>query len=116
MKKINRGQIWDVNLDPTLGAEIKKKRPCVVVNSNHVGQLPLKIVVPITEWRPIFERHLWLVKIRPTKRNGLTKTSAADAFQVKSLSIKRFVKHRGVLAAHKLADIAAAIAIVIEIP
>ncbi len=45
---MKRGEVWQVNLDPTVGAEIKKKRPCVIVNKNTLGKLPLKIMVPIT--------------------------------------------------------------------
>ncbi len=37
-----RGEIWLINLDPTIGAEIKKTRPAVVVNSDYIGKLPLK--------------------------------------------------------------------------
>ena len=29
---MNRGEIWLVSLDPTVGSEIKKSRPCVVVS------------------------------------------------------------------------------------
>ena len=46
-----RGEIWRVNLDPTIGAEIKKIRPVIVISSDAVGKLPLKLVVPITEWK-----------------------------------------------------------------
>jgi len=34
-----------------MGAEIKKTRPAIIVNDNALGKLPLKIVVPITEWK-----------------------------------------------------------------
>ena len=40
-----------MNLDPTIGAEIKKIRPVIVISSDAVGKLPLKLVVPITEWK-----------------------------------------------------------------
>jgi mRNA interferase MazF len=36
-----------VNLDPTIGAEIKKTRPAVVISSDAVGKLPIKLIVPI---------------------------------------------------------------------
>ncbi len=29
---MKRGEVWQANLDPTVGAEIKKNRPCVIVN------------------------------------------------------------------------------------
>jgi len=44
-------EIWVVNLDPTIGAEIKKRRPCVIVNDDTVGVLPLKIIAPITDYK-----------------------------------------------------------------
>jgi len=37
-----RGEVWLVNLDPTVGAEIRKTRPAVVVSSDAVGILPVK--------------------------------------------------------------------------
>lgn len=114
-KNILRGQIWDVNLNPTTGAEIQKIRPCVVVSSNDIGQLPLKVIVPITGWKHTFEQYPWLVKLKPNKLNGLAKLSAADCFQVRSLSIDRFVKQRGVLSKKEVDDIVAAIGIVIQI-
>lgn len=48
---MNRGEVWLVNLDPTIGREINKIRPAVIVNNNAVGILPLKIIVPITDWK-----------------------------------------------------------------
>ena len=46
-----RGEIWLINLDPTVGSEIRKTRPAVIVNDDSVGALPLKVIVPITEWK-----------------------------------------------------------------
>ena len=115
MTKISRGQVWTVNLDPQVGAEMKKARPCVVVSSDQVGALPLKIVVPITKWQEAFQGCSWMVKIDPSQSNGLSDPSAADAFQVKSLSLERFVNLRGVLTSDQVDDIVAAVAIVIEV-
>jgi mRNA interferase MazF len=49
MKNIKRGQVWEIDLTPTKGAEMEKVRPCVVVSSDTLGVLPLRLVVPITE-------------------------------------------------------------------
>ena len=35
---MKRGEIWLVNLDPTLGSEIKKTRPCVIVSPPELNQ------------------------------------------------------------------------------
>lgn len=113
---ITRGEVWEVNFDPAKDAEIKKTRPCVVVSSDMVGNLPLKVVVPLTEWDDKYESTVWLVKIEPDQSNGLVKLSAADTFQVKSVSIYRFVKELGSLTSDQMADIAAAIGLVVEVP
>ena len=39
---MRRGEVWLINLDPTIGAEIRKTRPAVIVNDDAVGILPLK--------------------------------------------------------------------------
>ena len=89
---MHRGEIWLINLDPTLGAEIRKSRPAVIVNVDEIGVLPLRVIIPITTWKEHNSKAPWLVKIEPGKENGLDKPSAADAFQIRSLSIKRFVR------------------------
>lgn len=40
-----RGEIWWVSLDPTLGAEIRKTRPCLVVTTNIVNEHRRTVVV-----------------------------------------------------------------------
>ena len=46
---VKRGEIYWVKLDPTLGKEINKTRPCVVISNNRQNDYsPLIIVVPIT--------------------------------------------------------------------
>jgi len=45
-----RGDIYWVNLDPTIGAEIKKTRPCVIISPDSANRGgPLIIVAPITK-------------------------------------------------------------------
>ena len=51
MLNIRRGEIWSVTLDPTVGAEVRKTRPVIVVSSDAVGVLPIKLVAPLTEWK-----------------------------------------------------------------
>ena len=46
---MKRGEIWVVNLDPTVGSEIKKPRPCVIVSPVEMhGPLRTVIVAPMT--------------------------------------------------------------------
>jgi mRNA interferase MazF len=92
---MRRGEVWLINLDPTIGAEIRKTRPAVIVNDDAVGILPLKVIVPITDWKDRYEIAPWMVRFDPDRQNGLSKISAADAFQVRSLSQERFVRKLG---------------------
>ncbi len=92
---MQRGEIWLINLDPTIGAEIKKTRPAVIVNDDAIGRLPLRVIVPITDWKDRYALAPWMVKIESDKENGLEKTSAIDAFQVRSVAQERFVSRIG---------------------
>ena len=102
-----------VDFDPPTGAEMAKTRPAVVINEDAIGKLPLRIVVPITEWDAKYSGYPWLVHLSASKSNGLTKESGADAFQVKSVSETRFKKRVGSLTADEVEEIAAAIALCI---
>lgn len=38
-------------LDPSIGAKIRKTRPCVILNDDSRGVLPLKLVAPVTDYK-----------------------------------------------------------------
>lgn len=113
--KPRRGEIWTVDFDPTKGAEIQKQRPAVVISSDSIGKLPLKLVVPITAWNPSFEANVWHVRLSPRAQNGLTKPSAADALQVRSVSVGRFSDCRGRITQQEVEEITQALAAVVEL-
>jgi mRNA interferase MazF len=47
--EINQYQIFLVNLDPTIGSEIKKTRPCVVISPNEMNKyLRTVVIAPMT--------------------------------------------------------------------
>ena len=111
-----RGQVWDIRFDPSVGAEMQKVRPAVVISEDSIGRLPLRIVVPITDWKPSYGGYPWFVPLPADSTNGLSKDSGADAFQVKSVSVNRFVGLRGTLSDSQLDDIASAIALCVGAP
>ena len=111
-----RGEIWSVQFDPSVGAEIRKVRPAIVVNRDSVGRLPLRIIVPLTDWQSLFAKLPWFVMIPQSAANGLAKDSGADAFQVKSVSENRFVRRIGRVSDQQLEEIAAAIALCVGAP
>lgn len=94
---MKQGEIWLINLDPTVGAEIKKIRPAIIVSDDSLGKLPLRIIVPITDWKERYEIAPWMIKLEPNSKNGLIKDSTADCFQIRSLSQERFIKKLGVI-------------------
>lgn len=112
----NRGEIWWIRFDPSEGAEIGKTRPAVVVNVPSVGRLRLRIVVPITDWQPKWITVPWLVYLKKNQRNGLKKDSAADCFQVKSVSLNRFESWIGRLTEEEVEQISAGVSLCIGAP
>ena len=111
-----RGDVWLVDFDPSVGAEIRKVRPAVVLSRDRIGRLPLRVVVPLTNWRPYYTQSSWLVPIPASAANGLHKDSGADAFQVKSVSESRFTRYLGVVSSNELDAIATAVANVVGAP
>jgi len=112
---MNRGEVWLIDLEPTRGAEIKKTRPAIIVNDNKIGILPLKIIIPVTDWENHYSNVAWMIRLEADFQNGLTKLSAADAFQIRSLSTERFIRKLGSLDNAALNDITQRLAIVLGI-
>jgi len=110
-----RGEIWLVNFDPTIGAEIKKIRPAIVISSDSVGKLPIKLIAPITEWKTYFSQNFWHVKIEPNSINGLTKVSAIDTLQLRGIDWQRFIRKLGSISETAVLEVTTSIVTVIEL-
>ncbi|MEQ1910507.1 MAG: type II toxin-antitoxin system PemK/MazF family toxin [Vicinamibacterales bacterium] len=83
-----RGEVHLVGLDPTLGSEIKKPRPCLVVSPNELNQhLRTVIVAPMTTGGQAYP---WRVACRFQNRSGFV---ALD--QLRTVDSKRLVKRLG---------------------
>jgi len=92
---IKTGDIWLAQLDPTLGSEIQKTRPCVVISPNDMNEhLRTMIVAPMTTGsRPAAFRI-------PVTFQGKTGLIVLD--QVRTLDRARLVKRLGALRAPTL--------------
>ena len=110
-----KGEIWLINLDPTVGAEIQKTRPAVIVNEDAIGILPLRVIVPLTDWKERYAIAPWMVRIEPDATNGLSEPSAADAFQMRSVSQERFARRIGRISEAILQEVLKAIQVVIGV-
>lgn len=108
-----QGEIWQVDFAPKIGDEIDKKRPALIVSSNSIGRLRLKVVVPITD--PGASIQSWHVPLKPDKQNGLKKPSIADCFQVKSISNDRFMKKLGKLAEEDMDEVKVCLAKILDL-
>lgn len=82
MSRLKRGMVIDINLEPAMGSEIKKIRPCIIVTNNtYNARVPVIQVVPLTTWTEKKARIITNVEIAPSSINGLSKKSVADCLQ-----------------------------------
>ena len=109
-----RGQVWNVDFNPAKGTELQKIRPAVVISSDGIGRLPIKLVAPVTGWQEHFFGNIWHVRIDPNRTNGLAKVSSVDTLQIRGVDVRRFIRQRGRLNATLMEEITAAIAVIIE--
>ncbi len=109
-----RGEVWDVNFDPTVRAKIQKVCPVVVISSDSIGVLPIRLILPIVDWKDQFSGSFWHVSIKPNDTNGLTKVSVVDPLQLQRVPVKRFINRRGRLNVTLMGEITAATAAIIE--
>ena len=82
-----RGEIWRVNFDPTIGAEIKKTRPALVISNDHNNQYSLTVtIVPITDrGHDVFPFEVFLGHLTP----GLNKDSKLKCQQIRTVDKSR---------------------------
>jgi mRNA interferase MazF len=88
----SRGDVWLVSLDPTIGHEVQKTRPAVVVSSN------------------LYNRHNWVVVVMPLTSHdtaeydqvlikppegGVSSTSATLPDQIRAVDRRRLVRRLG---------------------
>lgn len=87
-----RGDVHLVGLDPTVGREIKKTRPCLIVSPDELNQhLRTVTVAPMTTSGQVYP---WRVACRFQNRSGFV---ALD--QLRTVDSARLVKRLGRLSA-----------------
>lgn len=93
--KIERGSIALVSLDPTIGVEIQKTRPCIVVSGELANMYSNMVtILPITSKRL---EHIKKFEVFLEKTPGLTAPSKVLADQVRSVDKRRVKKVLGKL-------------------
>src|SRR5205823_329261 len=95
MKPPRRGEVYLVAFDPTVGHEIQKTRPAVVIQNNVSNQYsPITIVAAISSQfaDPPHPREVII-----STKSGLPKRSAVILNQIRSVDRKRLIKRLGAL-------------------
>jgi len=112
-----RGDVIDINLNPTKGSETGKIRPCIIVtNDIYNERVPILQVVPLTNWSEKKSLILSNITINPTTNNNLSKKSIADCLQTRPIDIKeRFIRKRGFIDATTMMKIDKGLKIVFEL-
>lgn len=104
-----RGELYWVQLDPVIGAEIAKTRPAVVISNDVGNEYSARVIVAplsssVAKVYP-FESHL------PSGEGGLTQDSKVLLDQIRSVDKSRLGKKIGTLTAARMADVERALKI-----
>jgi len=91
---------------------MRKTRPVVVVSSDAVGRLPLRLVAPCTTSK--LGAAVWRIPLVSTKENGLDRDTTLDLMQLRAVSTMRLTKRLGRVTDDQMEEIAAVIAMMVE--
>ncbi len=93
---LKRGEVYLVNFDPTIGAEIKKTRPALILQNDVANRhSPITIVAAITSQ---VDATLYPTEVRiPAKEGGLEKDSVVLLNQIRSIDKRRLIRRLGAL-------------------
>jgi len=103
MSEASRGDVWSVNLDPTLGREQAGTRPALVLSVdkfNH-GPADLVIVLPITSRNRGQPLH---VELTPPE-GGLQLPSFIKCEDIRSIAKQRLQRFQGTVSAETMAEV-----------
>ena len=106
-------EIWWVDLDPTVGAETQKRRPCVIVQSDLVNKGSRTVLVA-----PILPDHkTWpfVVNVVPSSQNGLDQNRHINLKPLRVVDTTRIKNQQGDLESTYLAAIHRALRLIFAI-
>ncbi len=91
--QIKKYDIVLVILDPVQGSEKRGTRPCLVVQNNEVNaSSQTTVVCPFTTK---IKDYFFLLKVLPSRDNGLSEVSCLDLLQIRVVDQKRILKNLG---------------------
>lgn len=110
---VKRGEIYLVNFDPSIGSEVNKARPAILVSTDtsnatvdRLGRGVLTVVPVTSNTDRIFSFQVYL---EATPTTGLAKDSKAQAEQVRALDVRRLIHRMGSVDAVDMARLNAAL-------
>ncbi|MBS0300090.1 MAG: type II toxin-antitoxin system PemK/MazF family toxin [Proteobacteria bacterium] len=104
--------IYWIDLEPAIGAETKKLRPCVIIQSDLVNNQSKTLIVA-----PLLPNHKpwpFVVNLEPTQENGLDKDRHINLKQLRAVDVSRIGKLHGRLDKEYISAIKKALAIVFD--
>ncbi len=113
MSRPKRGEIWLVALDPTIGREIRKTRPAVVISNDINNQYSGTVtVIPVTSsLKKTYPFEVYL----PEGEGGLEHDSKARTDQIRTVDVRRLIRCLGSLSRARIREIEQALAIHLDL-
>jgi len=95
---VTRGDVHLIRLDPTLGSEIQKTRPCVIVSPDELNaHLRTIIIAPMTTGGRAYP---WRIRCRYQRRSGYVVLD-----QLRTVDRERLVKRLGALSIETMTEV-----------
>ena len=89
MGMVKRYEVYLVPLDPTIGSEIQKTRPCVVISPNEMHGLNTVIIAPMTTKSKVYPTR---IPVKFAKKNGFIVLD-----QIRTIDQSRLVQFLGII-------------------
>ena len=107
MRDYRCGSIWIVSFDPSVGTEIRKTRPALIVSSTDFNQVRSKVtLLPISSTFVKAKKILpVIVRVKQSQDNGLQSDSTIIAIEPSTFDKHRLVEYVGQLEENYFSEI-----------
>ena len=99
------GSIWLVSFDPSIGTEIRKTRPALIISGTSFNQRSKVTVIPITSANPSDRLLPVVVPLMPSHTNGLSTNSFVVCVDPMTFDKRRLIQYLGQVEAYQLQEI-----------
>jgi mRNA interferase MazF len=99
------GSIWLVSFDPSVGAEIRKTRPAIIISGTAFNRRRKLTVIPITSSSPDDRLLPVVIGVSPNTENGLTVDSYIVCIDPMTFDKRRLVKRLGMLDVERIEQV-----------